>query len=649
MFEKGIASVQFPDLADDALAKLDDVIEIDDKQNRTYLSWKSNAEKWHNKIYYKTAVKYNNYMRSVVGKDQKQPDRDDHDEYNIFCNEFWVNVKSLLPNIYFFNPKCAITAEADTCEAMGVDPLTQQPKMMQVPIDPRSPMLLENITQDYYRQLHLKQEAKLATSDGLVTGFGVLKFGWQTELKGSEDNDIKLIKDDLVLTRFNPLNFLVDPECTRLDLSDAKYIIFRYIKSTEEIKNTPWYKNVKDLKGSSKLKFSGDEKEQGYMQGMTDKVEVECNTLYELWDQIHHKVVVYVDTKEKPIRYEDWLLDIEDYPCEVIGFNPDPEYFYPIPDFLAYESAVLLKTNLRRTMVDLCKRLKRIYLVDTTKGKGVDKNKFQALLDAPIGGAVGVDNPEGKPLSAFVANISDFVISESYIALQEIADADIERISGINDQTRGLVTKAKRTAQEMMQVQQQQNMRLEEKKDVIGDWLEATTDKMIRILQKNADSQKMVKIQSDTGVDFLSWTKDDIQGKFRVRIDVGSMVKTNPEMKAKQAMERQQVYGSNPLINQVWLIKTNLKDAYQIPPAELEQALNKTQVQMYDNPQLKMLTDALQGNPQLMQAVMKMVQSLPQKPATGQIKPPVRGISTGQAITGQVKPPMQPMQPMVTR
>jgi hypothetical protein len=83
----------------------------------------------------------------------------------------------------------------------------------------------------------------------------------------------------------------------------------------------------------------------------------------------------------------------------------------------------------------------------------------------------------------------------------------------------------------------------------------------------------------------------------------------------------------------------------------MEQALNKMQVEMYNNPQLTAIVEALKGNPQLMQAVQGIVQQQgnaqgqPQKPQGGAIKPQL-GPTKGQAATGQVA---QPPQPMVAR
>lgn len=631
------------DLAGNAVEDVEKGIEIDEKTQKMYKEWKDNAELWHKKKFYKTAKKYYDYMRSVVSKDANKAEGDKHDEYNIFCNEFWINIKTLIPNIYFQNPKAAIELEDNFIKKQVVNELSGQPEEQKVEIDPKTTELLENVVQDYYRLMNLKRHAKRCTFDGSVAGFGVLKLGWQTVIKGSESNDIELIRDDMTLCRFNPLNFLVDPECCETDLSDAKYIIFRYIKPTEEIKKTPYYKGTEGLTGSKILRFSGDEKsEQMYdeNQRSTETVNVERNTLYEIWDKTNRKLIVLVDNKEMPIRYEDWPIDLDDYPCEVLSFNDDPEYFYPIADFTAYESQVLLKTKLRRKMVDLFNKLNRVFLADED---ALNKDKLQQVLDAPGGGVVSFKNKQNKTRDQILFNLNDFVMNDSYLALQNICDADIEKLSGISDMARGLVTKAKRTASEIMNIQSTQNLRIEEKKDCISDFLERVTMKMILLLQANADEERVVKIQTDQGVDFRAYTKESIQGRFRVRIDVGSMVKQNPEMKAKGALDRYATLVQNPLVNQVELLKDTFKDTYQMAQGGQERLLNAIQVQIYNNPQLKVVVDALQANPQLMQGVIAAIQSqgalnAPGKPVN-QPNTNNTQVNAEEARTGQITQP----------
>ena len=618
----------------------DDFIDISEELNKKYKNDLDNARKWHKKRYYKTAKKYYNYMRGIIGEGETTEfNREGPNSLEaVFCNEFWVNVKTIIPNVYFQNPKAIIQAESNYYEVM----VEGNPEPVKMPIDPKATEILENTVMDYYRKLDLKNEAKRALSDGLVAGFGVLTANWRTELKGSENADLGLISDDLTGGWFPSVNFMNDPEGTDPKLKDSKYIVLRYFKPTSYIKHSPLYKGVSELKGKRVLKFSGDDKDADdslYSNNTGENTpDVERNELSWIYSMETKKIVVYVDGIDKPIRYIDW--DSDRYPVSILMFNPDPEYFYPIPDFRAYEQQVLIKTKLRRKMVKLFNTLNKVYLIDEDVLGKNPKDKVQRILDADDGGVETFKNTQNKTRDQILINLNDYVFNDSHIALQSIIDTDITALSGVSDFVKGQVTKTKRTAQEIMNLSQAMNLRIEEKKDCIADWLEDYTMLIIKNLQENVQDQRVTKILRDTGVDFLSWTNDKIQGNFSAKIDVGSMIKQNPEMQAKLATDQYAQFVDNPLMNQVWVIKNLLKKTGN---SEISEALNQMEVKKYENPQLSQILNAISANPMLMQAIMKIISTMP-PPVQGTQgqgnKPPVGGSQIGvqEARTGQVNP-----------
>jgi len=549
-------------------------IQMDKETVSRYRNMITNAETSHKKKFYKEAKRFLDYYRSLPGKTlNKGAD----DAYNVFCNDFWVNTNVQVPNLFFNNPVAAISSEQDMVDInMGVDMLTGVPNIIQVP-GSEIASLLENIVNTYYEVINMKKLGRRATLGACITGRGIAKFGWQTDINGSESDNLQLTKDEMTACAFNPLNFLVDPECTDPDLEDAKYIIFRYIKPTELIKKSPLYKGVNNLKGSSELKFSGTDddgmaKDPEYFGNMKD---LERNKLYEIWDIVNKRVVVFADKLDYPIRDSEWLWDIKGYPCNVLMFNEDIEEFDPIPDFRAIEGTVLLKTKLRRKMWELFSKLNRQYVYDAdilTK-----ESELQNMIDSPTGGLTGV-HAKGRSIDSVIKPLNDFVLNDSYFSLSQIADSDIERMSGISDFQRGLMSEVKRTATEMLNLSSVQNLRVDFKKQQIVDFMEKNTQLMIELLQCCADQSKQQKVKQDSQVIFAAWDKDKIQGKYSVRIDISSMAKQNPEIKQKQALERHAMFQGDPLVDAVWLDKETLKATGVTNPDE---ALNQEQVQAY--------------------------------------------------------------------
>lgn len=564
-------------------------IEISQEQIDADSRMIKNAENYHKIRFYKKAKRYYDYMRSIVRSDTiasaNKLDKETNDRVeidDIFCNEFWTNVQVMVPNLYFQNPRVSITPliEAALVPQSEIDLTTGQlvklpPKMVD---GQAAASLAENVIYDYYKHLKAKQTIQMVTYDAVVTGLGWSKMVWHTELSGAEKDDITVIKDDVTWERLNPLNVFVDPEATSPDLSDAKYIILKYFKPTEVIKKNPLYKGVEKLKGTKQLMFSGDDKNASnadmYKAIDGDKPDVDRNVLYEVYDRINRKIKVYVDGMKRPIRYDDWN---DEFPVKALMFNRDAESFYPIADFTAYEAQVLLKTKLRRKMVDLFNKLNRIYAVNSNI---VDKEKVQAMLDSNTGGVIPVPITGSQSIRDILVNLNDFTMNDSYLALQNVADTDIERLSGINDAMRGLITSAKRTATEMLNISGSANLRIEMKKDVVANYVEDCTLRMLTLLQQNVDEKRVQKVIHEEQTQWLPWNKDDIAGRFAISIDVGDMTKQNPEMKAKQALEAYQMYVASPFVDQVDLTKNALK--WSLPFMKVK--LNERAVQNYLNP-----------------------------------------------------------------
>lgn len=558
----------------------EDKVEMDPKEKDEYRNKIKNAENAHKQMFYDKARRFIAYYNSDLSglKDVFKGS----DPYDIFCNEFWVNAQTLIPNVYFQNPHAAITADFEMIDrppVIGTDGV----EVPQTPINgTEAAVLLENIVNDYYRLLRWKQKARRCVLDCEVMGMGVPKFGWNTKISESENAEIVLTIDEMTCERFNPMNILIDPECTCLDLSDAKFIIFRHKKATETIKSNTTYKGVKNLKGTSDLIFSGDINEkQQKVEMFGKKLDLERNTLYEIWDITKKKVVTFVDSIDGPIRISDWLWGLNRYPISILAFNEALEGAYPIPDFSSYESQVILKTKLRRKMADLFKKLNRFYGFNSNR---VNEAKLQSMMDAETGGLVPFDCKAGESLDGLIKDLNDFVMNDSYMALEKIVNSDIERLSGISDYQRGLMSQSKRTATELLQMSSSQNLRIELKKDIIADWMEDCTQLMIELLQNNADEKKIQRVTGDATAQWPLWNKADIQGKYAVRIDVGSMAKQNPENKQKLALERYDKLARNPLVDQVWLAKETLKAYSEIKTPE--EALNKLQVLQYQKPEV---------------------------------------------------------------
>jgi hypothetical protein len=555
-----------------------------------------NAKRYHKKVFYERAKRYIAFYNSDLKGEGMKGVFPGVSAYDVFCNELWVNVQTIRPSIYFNNPFASVEAEFDTIteDTFGTNGELMGTVAKRLPDGTElkgdiCASSLESILKRYHRKLNLKNKAKRALVDALVMSHGILMAGWNTELEIGENDDVKVINDDLTIRRLNPLNVLIDPECVDIGLESAKYIILKYFKPTVLIKKNPIYSGVDNLVGSKKLVFSNseDDREVNEADYEGQQLDLERNEIYEIWDRLNKRVVTFVDKLDKPIRvHEGFLWGLDRYPVSILAFNESIEGGYPMFDFAAYEGMAILKTRLRMKMWELFKKLNRIYGYNTKALK--DENKLQTLIDSDIGGLVGFDVPDGMALGDVLQNLNDFVLNNSYLALDKLVNMDIERYSGITDYARGVMSQVKRLATEVIQQGATQNLRIEEKKDALADWLEDFCQLEIKILQNQADEIQILKIKDESGVKFLKWSKENIPGEYTVNIDIGTLVKQDISNKQKEDFAKYDKTLLNPLADQVENLKDLLK-AFNVKNPE--DKLNKSQVAIYKNPQV---TQALQ-------------------------------------------------------
>lgn len=615
-------------------------VEMTPKEINEYRNMITNAERYHKRKFVEAyAKRYLGYLegelngKSFDGSNWMNNPNSPYDAskaYRIFCNEFYVCSEVLKPNLFFRNPYAALEAEQENITEMapkidldGLTPVLDeigQPIMEEqiIATGTEAAELLENVVNTTLKSesVKIKQVAKKCTATMVALNFAVAKWGWNTEFNG-ESMNLQVIKDEATCEWFSPLNFLPDPEATRADLKDAKFVIFRFIKPTSEIKKSPMYKGVANLKGTSVLKFDGDKDDSRYIDDYHGElVDLDRSTLYEIWDIVKRKVVVFVDGLDYPIRDtsqeewakkkgDGWLWGLKGYPCTILTCGESLTGFYPTPDFRAYESLVMTKTLLVQKLTNSLLALSRSFIGNKTAFKDTDKRT--QIEDVQENGIVWVDNPQGKDLKSFLQPLNDFAYSESYNEFIRIIDDNVQKLSGISDFQKGLISQARRTASEIINLQNSQNLRIDYRQDAIADWLESNVKILIELLQNNVSGTQLQKMTKDEQTTFKAWTRAIIQGKYSVSIDVGDMVKPNIEMRKKEARDAYTMFINNPLVDQVENTKAALKG---MGVKDTEKRLNKAQVAMY-----------LQNSAMPQPGAVPGSEITPTEAATGEVEP----------------------------
>jgi hypothetical protein len=500
-------------------------------------------------------------------------------ETGVILNEFNTNVSVLKPNLYFANPYVSVIPMEDKFDITKIGGEVQE-------VSAKDQARNAEFVLNYISQIELDDEKTMneCIDDTLVVGFAVHKSGWiyeedtnLNEVKhGSEKpleervneqnteallalkeqagdaipgeevvNEIPKTKKDMLFSgRVSPFNILIDPECNDWeDLSSARYMVEIHRINTEYANKLF---NVK-LTGSSTSAFTGDVD----MDNDIVSLNLKQSIIYELWDKKNNRVVyLSPELPKEPLEMKQWWKN-EEYPYEFLMFFKNNDKQLPIAWFRLWKDLVFEKMRLRSKMSDLMKRIYQTFLADDTIS-----GKLDEILNGKGGTVVPVKRNNQESLEGFVKMIADFTLNPTYFNYNELINSDLDRHSGVNDMLRGMISESKRTAHELMQIGNNQNIKIDVMQKRIKKFLLNIYRKRLILLQNNQVLKKRLfhNFPKAGNVD-MKWNMDEIQGKFYFDMDISSMVKKNKEVLRTQTMEKYQLLGADPMENHEMLLQ----------------------------------------------------------------------------------------------
>ena len=341
--------------------------------------------------------------------------------------------------------------------------------------------------------------------------------------------------------RVSPFNFLVDPECVDSELKTARFVAEKFVLPTAYVNKIFGVK----LNGTSSAMFA-----DGRDMGDKNMFTLQRSEIIELWDKENDRTIYFADElKDRAIGAKDWLWAIDGYPYDTLLFNKDNDHFLPIPDFRQYKHQVFQKMKLQSRLAELFDRLHKIFLADSSIAK-----KLEDILQGGEARVIPVENINTR-LDNLIKEIADFAISPSTFDYIGLLNSNIERLSGLPDYLRGLITEAKRTATELVNISSMQNLRIEERKNIIKKWIIGINRKRLQLLQQNLTIQQAIRITKDEKFQWIALDRSNISGEFFFDLDVTSMAKKNKEVERKQNIDKYQMLRQDPFENPVKLLE----------------------------------------------------------------------------------------------
>ncbi len=410
-----------------------------------------------------------------------------------------------------------------------------------------SAKLKEIAVNDIWHRKKFKREIKKGIQDGKIIGHAWYKVGYNNSagnLEEYENNTENSDHDDYFFYRLNWRHVIFNDEAVDPPF-DATWIAQKFFVPLDVAKKTKNWANTDQING---VKLSGNEAIDADKRLIDNGSEgdVMFAELYEIWDKVNQKVLIFSKQKNVGILHErKWPYEkMQGFPFLFLCLsfvNDDP---YGISDVGMGEAHVLEKTKIRTAFLEHLKRGNRQMLTKKDNFDQEAKDLYQSGDDSAL---IDCDDPnmvKAMPYAPFQSDV---------FGLESRLDDDLAQIWGQRPTDRaGQARTQTRTKFELQSQNVGTTNRLAEQQNIIQDIAVEAAEKLSSLLEQFAtepfyvrltgyDPKKVAEMLAKrpsatmpgaiTSPDGFTLTSDDIKGPTDVRIQEGSAVPLDKEGK----------------------------------------------------------------------------------------------------------------------
>lgn len=486
------------------------------------------------------------------------------DEDRIAVNMAFSTINTIYPSITINHPKIEVYANKEEDDDRAV--------------------IAQAVVNYWWKHYDFRAPFRRATKDFLILGHGWVKVGYRyeetsekkslaevtdefrslvdeadayaeqnpdlaAELPSDEEIEANLASTKVVvredrpfIERVDPFDMFVDPEATCMD--DVRWIAQRIVRPIEDVKSDVRYKEGVRRKVSADATvrtewMSHDERKR--MDGDIDRV-----TLWEFYDLAAGTVSVFTEGSS------DFLVDPRPmpyafgHPFEFLGNYEIPGDFYPAGDLEMIEGVQQELNKTRSQMMNHRKKYGRKYLYRASALSPEGREGLESNYDN-IAIEVVDDN---LPLQDVILPVPITPMSGDLYQYSDVVEADIDRISGVNEYGRGGHSEMKRTATEAAMIQDAANARSADKLAIVEVSIGKIASKVVALAQQYMTGTQVARVLgADEKQLWIEFTWEDIAGEFDFTVEGGSTQPQNETFRRQQAISMMNSLG--PMIGQV--------------------------------------------------------------------------------------------------
>jgi len=244
-------------------------------------------------------------------------------------------------------------------------------------------------------------------------------------------------------------------------------------------------------------------------------------------------------------------------------FNPDPEYFWAIPDvsMLEPQQKELNDTRTQASRHRAIALLKFLYRRGTIKEEELTK-----FLSGIVGPAVAVEQ-EAENIANAIVTLQPHIPPDLRAEALGIL-SDMRETLGFSQNQEGAFSPYHgKTATETMTVEQGFEVRVDERKDLVADLLVRIVRKWNQMIFRLWTQEKVVRIVSPQGEPFwINYTGDQLRGDYLLTIDPDSGMPVSKGLKYQMGKELMELFGGDMLIDQIGLRQVVLENYDAVDP-----------------------------------------------------------------------------------
>lgn len=504
-------------------------------------------DKWKDKI--KDGLKFQiEYGESKKWNDYYKYYRGDFKKGILPANLFFPFCRSLIPRVYFRDPRVSVTAAKPGYEIQA--------------------KVVEAVDNWLIREIGLKYQIKLMIQDGFFYGTGPGIHGFDSEW-GFKPSDIvakavyeemgievpeKEVHQDIKIKggmpwflRVQPDDFVVPWGC--VDIDSAPWCAYRVYRTLDEVKKDSIYENKRGLTATFSQKVNPEEQSGREIEeeGASAALETEEQEYVELWiihDAREKKIMVLARNHDKWLRHEDDDLQIEGLPVQVLQFNPDGRQFWAIPEAKIMEPQQL-ELNEIRTQQMKHRRISTIkFLYDQQK---IDKDEVDKMLSEKVGPGVKVQGPPGNSVLLLTPQMPISLTQDA----QEVR-GDVREMIGFSRVEVGEHPgPPRKTKYEVQAVREAHMIRIDERRDMVADLLVNIIRKINQMIFSWWTTEQAIPIVGeDLAQYWVSYTGPEIKGEYHYKIDPESGMPVTENIRRQEAFMMFEAFKGDQLINQ---------------------------------------------------------------------------------------------------